>query len=85
MKCEKVYISPDLTSKQRKKDMELRKEIKRRNEAGEANIYTYIYIYRGEIFERKPNERDSGRVKVGSPAGSKRLGQAKKYMAKIAV
>ena len=49
-----IYISPDLTPKQREAGKTLRTELRRRREEGETNIY----IHRNRI-ETRPNQDDA--------------------------
>ena len=48
-----VFINPDLTLKQRKKDKELREELKVRREARED-----VIIYRNQIVERNSAKKN---------------------------
>ena len=58
-KNKNIYINPDLTPVQRKKDYELRKELKQRKDCGERNIR----ISKGEIVNMDRH------IRLGAPKG----------------
>ena len=62
-----IYINNDLTPIQRKEEKTLRDDLKRRREAGEANLV----IRNGKIITKNPNTRE-GPNHPGSPSAGRR-------------